>query len=442
MQIFSSLEQLIQVNSSPGIRPGLDRIRRLLDILGNPQDSFPSIHIVGTNGKGSTTAFIESILRKHGLRTGRYTSPHLVHLSERVQVNGSNLPQESWERIVKKVIRSIRSDTRLHNDPPSFFETLTAAAFLMMKDEDIDMAVVEAGMGGRLDATNLLGKVILSVITPIALDHAEFLGNSIQEIAFEKFSVIRKRGKAIFSGGDYKLESLFLQLCETNHAHGTILDKTWIVENPECSLEGCHYTLKGPEKTIYEDIQTSMTGFFQICNSAMAIASSNLIREHLPLFSMQTIHSAIKETVWPGRFEVLQRDPPIVLDGAHNPAGMENLVDTLARLFKDSERNSLGVVFTSMKDKDFLQSLEILQKMNPVLFCCSIPGNSRCAHARDIASKAYEIGWPTPRVLIYDDPMEAFQEARNISSAVVICGSLYLAGYFKAREQLLNLKKE
>ena len=229
MQNFSSLEKLIQLNSSPGIRPGLDRIKSLLDILGNPQNSFSSIHIVGTNGKGSTTAFLESILRTHGLRTGQYTSPHLVDMSERVLVNGNPLPPETWNRIVRKVIQAISTDIRLSNDPPSFFETLTASAFLMMEEEDIDIAVVEAGMGGRLDATNLLGKVLLSVITPIAMDHAEFLGNSIKEIAFEKFSVIRNRGRAIFSGGGKDLEDLFLQVCAEKNAKGTILDRKWIV---------------------------------------------------------------------------------------------------------------------------------------------------------------------------------------------------------------------
>lgn len=410
----------------------MKRVRHLLKLLGNPQDSFPSIHVVGTNGKGSTVAFLSSILQEHGLKTGNYTSPHLVEITERLVINGERIPENRWEKAAEDVTWLVRNDRFLQNDPPSFFENLTATAFLLLKEEEVDIAVVEAGMGGRLDATNLLGRVLLSVITPIALDHSEYLGNSLTEIAMEKFAVIRENNRALFCGNESGLEQIFLRVCKERNTKGAIFSKTWDIQNPSISIEGCNFDLKGPDLYL-QDLKTPMVGHFQMLNSSMAIASFYMIRDEMQLYLESSIRKALEVTFWPGRFEILHRKPPFILDGAHNPGGMENLVMSLKDVLSDDHKKNLAVVFTSMKDKDFQESLRILKTIRPALYCCSLPDNSRCASSETLRLAAHALDWPVLPIHTFDDPLDAISEARKSSSALVVCGSLYLGGYVKAR---------
>jgi len=404
----------------------------LLKLLEDPQDSFPSIHVVGTNGKGSTVAFLSSILQEHGLKTGRYTSPHLVDITERLIINGEKIPEKRWLNAAELVTRLVRNDNFLKNDPPSFFENLTATAFCLLKEEAVDIAVVEAGMGGRLDATNLLGRVLLSVITSIARDHSEYLGNSLTQIASEKFKVIRENNRALFWGNAPELEKVFLRICKERYTEGVVFNKQWKIENPSISLEGCAFDLKGPDFYL-QDLRTSMAGHFQMFNSSMAIASFCMIRDHMPVFHENSMRKALKTSSWPGRFEVLSKEPPLILDGAHNPAGIQALVKTLEDVLKDEQKKGLAVVFTSMKDKDYQESLRILKNIRPALYCCSLPDNVRCASPEALKDSAHRLDWPVLPINTFHDPIDAINEARKKSSATVVCGSLYLAGYIKAR---------
>ncbi|NLD06487.1 MAG: bifunctional folylpolyglutamate synthase/dihydrofolate synthase, partial [Synergistaceae bacterium] len=187
---FRNIETTLQYLASPGIRPGLARLSHLFLLLGNPERKFKAVHVVGTNGKGSTAATLSSILKESGCKTALYTSPHLVCFGERLLVGGEEALPEKWERALEIIETELRSSERLIADPPTYFELTTAAAFIIIAEEEVDIAVVEAGLGGRLDATNILSNVLLTLITPIGIDHSEYLGNSLDSVAKEKFAVM------------------------------------------------------------------------------------------------------------------------------------------------------------------------------------------------------------------------------------------------------------
>ncbi|NCC96928.1 MAG: bifunctional folylpolyglutamate synthase/dihydrofolate synthase, partial [Synergistales bacterium] len=225
---YEEVDSYITALSSPGINPGLERVSALLDLLGNPEAKFPSVHVVGTNGKGSTSAMIDSSFRAAGYRSALYTSPHLVHFGERLLVNGEPVSSALWMDSLKKIGLVIGENEFFRDNRPTYFEILTVAAIFLMSKSSLDVAVVEAGMGGRLDATNRLSDVRLSVVTPIAMDHCEYLGDSLDAVAGEKFAVVRPCGKAIFAGdGDGRLSDRFASLCDEIGAEWIVADKIY-----------------------------------------------------------------------------------------------------------------------------------------------------------------------------------------------------------------------
>nr|MCR4819200.1 bifunctional folylpolyglutamate synthase/dihydrofolate synthase [Fretibacterium sp.] len=215
---FETFEKLLTRFSSKEVHPGLDRIEHLLHLLGDPQDAWPAFHVVGTNGKGSTCAFLDSVLRASGCRTAFYSSPHLESLAERLLIDGKTLESGEWLDALQRVTTALKGDTMLTSAPPSYFELLTATAFLLSAERQVDVAVVEAGLGGRLDATNLLGRVVCSVAASISRDHTEFLGDTLEAIAGEKFAVVRKDTPACFMGDPPFLIPLFRSVCAEHGA--------------------------------------------------------------------------------------------------------------------------------------------------------------------------------------------------------------------------------
>ncbi len=210
---FNYLESRLINISSPGVRPGLKRISRLLASLGNPHLGIPAVHVVGTNGKGSTAASLSAIFSASGYRTALYTSPHLIHMGERLKINEQMVAEEKWSDHFKRLDAALKEDGRLKSDPPTLFELITALSLSIMAEEMPNVAIVEAGLGGRLDATNLINPVAMSVITSIAMDHESFLGDTIFKIGEEKLAVLRPHGRAFFSGEPEELVPLFKALC-------------------------------------------------------------------------------------------------------------------------------------------------------------------------------------------------------------------------------------
>ncbi|MEA4881986.1 MAG: folylpolyglutamate synthase/dihydrofolate synthase family protein [Synergistaceae bacterium] len=425
---FEELEGYFSSIASPGIRPGLERIEMLLESLGRPQDRFPAVHIVGTNGKGSTAAFTESILRSSGYRTALYTSPHLESPAERLQIAGKTLSLKDWSRAALTAGEALSSTPPLRENPPTFFEIVTAAAFLLCEEKGIDIAVVEAGLGGRLDATNLLGRVVLTLIASISIDHSEFLGNSIESIAAEKFAVMRPSVPAWFSGSPPELIPLFLETAEKIGAlpHVAPLENT--PSGVSLSEEGVRFalTLFGREVPF----SPSLAGAYQVENALLAISGALSLKSSFPGITLGSIQEGIARARWPGRFEILRKDPPLILDGGHNPEGIRRLVETVRTLYGDRK---LAIVFAAMKDKEYSQSLSLLQCIGSALHCTAVPGHDRAAPPSLLAEAARTAGWPEKQIREFGDPFAALEAAEQTGEGVLCCGSLYLVGFLRER---------
>lgn len=417
---WDDLEELMIGRSAPGAHPGLGRIGYLLKVLGNPQD-FPAIHVAGTNGKGSTSALLSALYGAGGYTVGLYTSPHLVHMGERLMVNGKPVSYEHWSAAADCVETAILADTRLKEDRPTYFETFTATAFVLLKRLGVDLAVIETGLGGRLDATNLLLDKRLAVITPIGMDHMEFLGSTVELIAGEKFGIIPVGGKALFMGGQGNLDRQFVTTCLDLKAQGHLMtDCQILVKNSD--KYGNDFTLISPEGT--GSYHVNLVGTFQPRNAALALRATELLFDQFPL-STQAKCKGVGDARWPGRMEYLSHDPDVMLDGAHNAHGLTALASSLKSLYGD---RPLTVLFAAMGDKNFAEGLKILtDEVRVSLVLTQVPDYPRSATVRQLAAAAEGLRLiDQPRVL--PDMVQAYRLARREGRPLVVCGSLYFIG--------------
>jgi dihydrofolate synthase/folylpolyglutamate synthase len=432
---FEELENVFSSLASAGIRPGLDRISRLMEKLGNPEKDFPAVHIVGTNGKGSTAAITDSILRESGYRTALYTSPHLESPDERLLIDGSPLSLEEWTMAADDIEKSLEEDVILRSDPPTFFELVTAAAFLLCSRNRVEIAVVEAGLGGRLDATNLLSSVVLTLVTSISMDHMDFLGDTIEKIAGEKFAVMREGVPAFFSGRPSGLVPLFRKKARDSGAFPHVVPEEIRVEDISVTEEGTAFSLLcGGERY---PIRTPLHGSFQVENCSLAVAGMLGISGRFRRISEEALLRGAEKARWPGRFEILRADPPLVLDGGHNPDGIMRLVESLRAIYGGKKPT---VVFACMKDKDFPAGLSLLLNGAGRLICTSVPGNPRSADPFVLAESATRVGWKADSVEVFPDPLDALKASERKGHGTVCCGSLYFIGFMRA--MIFSRRKE
>jgi dihydrofolate synthase/folylpolyglutamate synthase len=422
----------------------LAHMRVLLEAMGHPERRFPSVLIAGTNGKGSTAATLASILRASGLKTGLYTSPHLVRINERIQLNGEAISdenfaalQESVEKVADKLVK--RGDLPWH---PSFFEMMTAIAFEHFAREKVEIAVLEVGMGGRLDATNVV-EPLVSVITDISLDHQKYLGNTVGEIAREKVGILRP-GLAVVT---------LPQQPEANDVIGnTILEigaqavnavpyvppvspgsREYLVPSTEMrvsSTEHLTFVYRYPLQVLGEEIlvETPLVGRHQLRNVALAIASAvELNRQGFGGITAKSIERGVRETRWPGRFQVIAARPgwpEIVIDVAHNPAGAWALRSALSERRDD---RPLIFVFGAMRDKAISEMTEILFPLAERVIATR-PENPRAASPEEIRQAAARTG---AEIEVEENVQKAVERAQELASGgavVVITGSIYLVG--------------
>ena len=376
-----------------GMRFGLDRMRRLMTVLGTPQERFRSIHIVGTNGKSSTARMTSAILERHGLRTGTYLSPHLVSFTERIRVAERDVEPERFAaavtraaRAAEKVNRTLEGDDRVTQ-----FEALTAAAYSEMAVAGVEVAVVEAGLGGRYDATNVIPSEV-QVLTNVGLEHTRWLGPTIRDIASEKLAVVRA-GSTLVIGPDLDPDALALAR-EAPAARIVVAEETGIVP--------------------------AARGAFQRRNFALArVAAEALIGS----LDEVAVRAAAASTLVPGRFEKVADDPETVLDGAHNPAGIAALAESLAEWL---DGRGLVVVLSVLDDKD---AAAMLQALIPHArhIVCTTNANPRALSPATLQSLARQLGFTN--VSSERDPRAAVAAARELagsSGAVLATGSIYL----------------
>lgn len=345
-----SLDYLYSLSKS-GIKLGLDNTRRLLSHFGNPQLKIPTIHIAGTNGKGSTSAMIESILRASGYRVGLYTSPHLIDFSERIQINRIPIDQETLCRLVSQ----IKNATETLNLAVTFFEFSTVLAFLYFFERGTDWNVIEVGLGGRLDATNLCNAEI-SIITSIAQDHTEYLGTDLRQIAYEKAMIIKNNGTVIANILDDAIFEVVRHQCRernaTVHRSGVGFKAESITQTAKGQT--IHYT--GHHGRL-DRLELPLIGQHQAKNSALAITCCILLKEKNELITEQSIRKGLESVRWEGRLEVVGTHPTILLDCAHNPEGVRNLTAAIREYFT---YRRLHLVLGIMKDKPIDEMIEII----------------------------------------------------------------------------------
>jgi dihydrofolate synthase/folylpolyglutamate synthase len=438
-RMFSLGHELAQ---TPSNKFDLAHMRALLEALGHPERRFPSVLIAGTNGKGSTAATLASILHASGSKTGLYTSPHLVRINERIKVNGREISDDDFAELHGHVDTAAEELVEKAELPwhPSFFEMMTAIAFEYFAREGVDLAVLEVGMGGRLDATNVV-KPRVSVITDISLDHQKFLGNTVGEIAREKVGIIRPDGVVV----------TLPQQPEANDVVGnTILElgaravnavpyvppvspnnNQYLVPSAEQSEPVYRYPLQVMGEQIL--VETLLVGRHQLRNVALAIAAAvELNQQGFSGVTAKSIERGIRETRWPGRFQVIAARPgwpEIVIDVAHNPAGAWALRSALSERYEDRR---LIFVFGAMRDKAISEMAEILFPLADRVIATR-PENPRAASPEEIQQAGARTGVEIETI---DDVQSAVERARELSDAgtiVVITGSIYLVGEVMSR---------
>ena len=431
MKTFDDFEKILYAHSNNRIIPGLERIEKLLTRLNNPQNSFKSIHIVGTNGKGSTGAFISSIFQESGYKTGFYLSPHLVSPGERFLINGEILTADEWIRAAEEIIKIIKSDEEL----PSYFELVTACAFYLARENKIDVGVIEAGLGGKFDATNVMSETVCSVIASISMDHMEYLGPLLENIADEKFAVVKKNVHACFAGVDSSLIPMFKNYCAERGALPHVLTEEVKIENLSVSPEGNSFDFSAPNLKL-KNVKTKLIGDYQISNAALSLLAVSEIKNLFPKISEFSILEGLKKASWPGRLEIISREPLIILDGGHNFDGVKRLCESFKNLWPDIIKNKkLGVVYAAMRDKNYLGCLELISReLKPAFYAATVPEMPRALKPDELlnAASGEEFEWRNKFNLeSFENPLDAIKKALSENEAVLICGSLYLAGWLK-----------
>ena len=432
LEIFKEVEALVAKTASQGIRPGLERISRLLEILDNPQNKFKAFHVVGTNGKGSTCAYIDSVLRQAGYKTALYTSPHLESPGERLLINNKALKAETWLNVINKIAAVIHNDEILNQDPPSYFEIITTAAFILMVENKIEVAVVEAGLGGRLDATNVLGNIVCSVIASVSMDHMEFLGGTLDKIAGEKFAVVRENIPACYLGDCPSLINLFKETCEEKGAEAFVVSQEAQLENVKVNSSGSEFDFK-LNKFELNNIKIKMIGRYQLSNASLALSALYLALNKFKLITLKNIQDGMSSARWPGRLEIIKDEKPvIVLDGGHNHDGVIKLAQSVSEFWGGKK---LGIVYAAMRDKEYEACLKVLSGLNANFYAAAVPDMARCLPAQDMINAAKKFNFNNVNKLKnFKSPLEAVkQSVKDGNEVVLICGSLYLIGWIRPR---------
>lgn len=402
-----------------GIRLGLERMQELVIRLGHPERKYPTIHITGTNGKGSTTACLAAILQEAGFRTGMYTSPHLERYTERMRIDGLEVEEAVFADAIEQTAAAAQEMERDGLEHPTQFEVLTAAAFVMFAAMKVDYAVIEVGLGGSLDSTNVIESRV-AVITNVTLEHEDRCGSTIREIAEHKAGIIKKNSRVLTAAQGEALEVIRRRAADCG-AVVQVLGEEWQAQMQSVSLTGIAWMLQQPNGSSWP-LQARLVGEHQVYNASLAVMAALTVRE--TAVNQEAVARGLAKACWPGRFEVLRTQPPLVVDGAHNPAGAAVLRRTLDQVFPGREvLFLLGI----LKDKDIEGITGLLVREQDRVIAVR-PLSERAAEAGDLASH-----FPPHQVEAVPDWEEgvnrllelAEQEPRKVAC---VAGSLYLLG--------------
>lgn len=407
-----------------GIQLGMERIEGLLRELGNPEQKIKTIHVTGTNGKGSVTSMITNILLAANLKVGKFTSPHLVRYNERICLNGEEISDEAFATTITAVKAAADSIVKKGVcDQPTQFEILTAAAFLYFCLEKVDYAVIEVGMGGLWDSTNVITPVV-SVITNVSLDHTDRCGDSVERIAMQKAGIIKEKVPLVTAAeGDNALGPI-VTMAMFKEAPVYLYGKAFYGTEVESSMDGQKFTLHAGD-FYASDYEIKLPGEHQIKNTSVAIVAAKLVSKQDDRINELALHLGVANTLWPGRLERVSQKPDLILDGAHNPDGAKALRSALDKYYPDQK---VHFVFGMMGDKDMSGVIKTLIHNDDVVYTVRADGGSRAAEAEALAELVGANAIPVNSLA------EAYHKAAaeaGKDGIICVCGSLYLVGEFK-----------
>ncbi len=406
-----------------GSRPGLSRTEELLEKLGNPEKGMEFVHVAGTNGKGSTCSMCESVLRAAGYKVGLYTSPYIVRFNERMCVNGEPIADDELAELVE-IIKPIADNM---TDKPTEFEIITALAFLYYKRHACDIVVLEVGMGGRLDSTNVIDSPVVSVITGVAIDHVSVLGSTVAEIAREKAGIIKQNRPVIYGGRD---NVAFDVICEKAKKCQSEVVRTDVgaISVKTMSVEGTVF-----DYGELKDVKLSLCGSYQPENAITVIETVRvLIREGFNI-SESALREGLKTAKWRARFELLEKEPTVIFDGSHNMQGVKAAAESIKRFFGNEK---VLLLMGVLADKEWKAMLGELLPLAEAMYCVT-PNSPRALDSSDLAKECNARGVTAKAFSSLDDGVQkAYNDAKTQNMPLVMLGSLYMYGdVFQALEK-------
>lgn len=426
---YQAAVQYIHDCSKLGIKLGLERIREILKRVGNPQEQYRIIHVAGTNGKGSTAIFYDFALRETGLKVGRFTSPHLCCYRERITVNGEPIPEKDLAKLVTQLIPKLEVVAADGFGPPTEFELGTALALLYFAHREVDVAVVEVGMGGRFDATNVVTPA-LTVITHIALDHREYLGDTLEKIAFEKAGIIKPGIPVVIGAQEPGIEKYLAEIAADRGAPfslaGSLQAEQVIVEET-----GNCFKINLPKYGLIT-VGIGLVGRHQIANCLNFLAGIDFLSRADLNLTKANVVNGLSKAVWPGRFERVfgLEKVKLYLDGAHNPDGMRALAETLTWIYPGKKVDFLVGI---LNNRPLQEMAAILAPIARRVIVTTVP-DSKSSLTEDLSKAFTELGVETITEPDQEKALKLLLKTDN--ELAVICGSLYLVGYL--REMLVN----
>ena len=405
-----------------GSNYGLERTYKLLEFLDNPHGKLKIIHVAGTNGKGSTTAMITSMLKEAGYKVGMYTSPFLEEFEERIQINGENIPKEKLAQLITKIKYAVDKVIEEGYNHPTEFEIITVLMFLYFATEEVDFAVVEVGLGGRLDSTNVITP-ILSVITSISFDHTNLLGNTLEEIAAEKAGIIKsciptviypqeEMAERVISSKCQELDSKLYKINKEDAKLINIIKEDKIYQQVKVKLDDEY------------DVKLPLLGEHQILNLAVALKALEVIKDKAPKLNRESIVKSLATVRWNGRLEIMSNSPYVVIDGAHNIQGITQLDKNIKKYF---EYKDMYLILGILADKDVEDMVKVITPKAKKVFTVT-PNSMRAETAEELMN---EVKKYNESCEAYNDYKNAFEDALKLckkDDLLLISGSLYMIG--------------
>ena len=394
-------------------KPGLSRTRELLAKLGNPEKKLKFVHVAGTDGKGSTSSYIASVLQKAGYVTGLYTSPYIIKFNERMQINGQMIEDDELIELTE-IIRPIADSMK---DTPTEFEMITALGMLWFYRKKCDIVVLEVGMGGELDSTNVIDTPEVAVLTSMGFDHTAFLGPTMTDIAGAKAGIIKENGLVASYGSNEEADAVFEKKCREKNCELHVCDFGRL-DVLSTDLSGSTFNYRD-----YRDVRISLAGSFQPRNASLAIEAIELLRKKGYRITDENIYDGLKSVYWPGRFEVLMNSPTFILDGAHNPHGMEAAVQSLKAV---GNGKKYVIIMGVMADKEVDAMVKLLLPVSSKFFTVR-PDNPRAMEAGALAELIRQCGGEAESAESTDDAVKKAVEFAGEEGMVSAIGSLYFS---------------